>query len=52
MRDMHDIDSLMGDTVKLRDTAEKLDSPLKDSLKAMIQQGRGHRESSLYARPG
>lgn len=40
MRDMHDIDSLMGDTVKLRDTAEKLDSPLKDSLKAMIQQGR------------
>jgi small-conductance mechanosensitive channel len=40
MRDMHDIDDLMADTIKLRDTAEKLDAPLKDSLKAMIQQGR------------
>jgi small-conductance mechanosensitive channel len=40
MRDMHDIDTLMGDTVKLRDTAENLDTPLRDQLKAMIQQGR------------
>jgi small-conductance mechanosensitive channel len=40
MRDMHDIDKLMSETVKLRDTAEKLDAPLRDSLKAMIQQGR------------
>lgn len=40
MRDMHDIDQLMGETVRLRDTAEKLEAPLKDSLKAMLQQGR------------
>ena len=39
MRDMHDIDQLMSDTLKLRDTAEKLDAPLKDSLKTMLQQG-------------
>jgi small-conductance mechanosensitive channel len=40
MRDMHDIDTLMSETVKLRDTAEKLDAPLKESLKTMFQQGR------------
>ncbi len=40
MRDMHDIDQLMSDTLKLRDTAEKLEAPLKDSLKTMLQQGR------------
>jgi len=40
MRDMHDIDNLMAQTDKLRDTAEKLDAPLRDSLKTMIQQGR------------
>jgi small-conductance mechanosensitive channel len=40
MRDMHDIDGQMADTVKLRDTADKLDAPLRDQLKAMIQQGR------------
>jgi small-conductance mechanosensitive channel len=39
MRDMHDIDQLMSDTLKLRDTAEKLEAPLKDSLKTMLQQG-------------
>lgn len=40
MRDMHDIDRMMAETVKLRDTAEKLDTPLKESLKTMFQQGR------------
>jgi small-conductance mechanosensitive channel len=40
MRDMHDLDQLMNETVHLRDTAEKLDQPLKDSLKSLVQQGR------------
>ena len=40
MRDMHDIDQLMNETMHLRDTAEKLDQPLKDSLKSLVQQGR------------
>jgi small-conductance mechanosensitive channel len=40
MRDMHNIDKLTTETMNLRDTAEKLDAPLKSSLKAMIQQGR------------
>ncbi len=40
MRDMHDIDQLMTETMQLRDTAEKLDAPLKDSLKTLVQQGR------------
>ncbi len=40
MRDMHDIDQLMAETVRLRETAEKLDAPLRDSLKNMMQQGR------------
>jgi small-conductance mechanosensitive channel len=39
MRDMHDIDQLMSETLRLRDTAEKLDTPLKASLKTMLQQG-------------
>ncbi len=40
MRDMHEIDQLMDETVRLRNTAEKLDAPLRDSLKSMVQQGR------------
>ncbi len=40
MRDMHEIDQLMDGTNQLRTTAEKLDAPLRDSLKSMLQQGR------------
>jgi len=40
MRDMHDIDQLMSETQGLRDTAEKLEAPLKQSLKGLVQQGR------------
>jgi small-conductance mechanosensitive channel len=40
MRDMHDIDQLMSETMRLRDTAENLDAPLKESLKTLVQQGR------------
>ena len=39
MSDMHDIDQLMAETVHLRDTADKLDAPLRASLKGLIQQG-------------
>lgn len=40
MRDMHDIDQLMAETVRLRGNAEKLDEPLRNSLRALVQQGR------------
>ena len=40
MRDMHDIDQLMAQTVRLRDTANQLASPLRDSLRTLIRQGR------------
>lgn len=40
MRDMHDIDQLMAETVRLRETAERLNAPLRGSLKNMMQQGR------------
>jgi small-conductance mechanosensitive channel len=40
VRDIHDIDQLMDDTVRLRNRAEKLDAPLRDSLRDLIQQGR------------
>jgi small-conductance mechanosensitive channel len=40
MSDVHDIDQLMSEIEQLRNTAEKLDSPLRDSLKSLIQQGR------------
>lgn len=39
MRDMHDIDQLMSETMRLRNTVNKLDSPLRDSLKSLIGQG-------------
>ena len=41
MRDVHDIDSLISETSHLRDTADKLDIPLRARLKGLIQQGRG-----------
>ncbi len=40
MRDMHDIDQLTAETVRLRTTADKLDAPLRDSLRNVVQQGR------------
>ncbi len=40
MRDIHDIDQLISQTAHLRDTADKLDAPLRDSLKSLVQQGR------------
>lgn len=40
MRDIHDIDQLMSETMRLRSTADKLDSPLRDSLRNLIRQGR------------
>jgi small-conductance mechanosensitive channel len=47
MRDVHDIDQVMSETVRLRNTAEKLDAPLKTSLKSLVQQGR-----SMIDQPG
>jgi hypothetical protein len=41
MRDMHEIDQVMSEAMRLRNTAEKLNTPLRDSLKSLIQQGRG-----------
>jgi small-conductance mechanosensitive channel len=40
MRDMHDIDQLIAETVQLRNTADKLDAPLRDLLRNLVQQGR------------
>ena len=40
MRDIHDIDQLIAQTARLRDTADKLDAPLRDSLKSLVRQGR------------
>lgn len=40
MRDIHDIDQLTAETVRLRNTADKLDAPLRDSLKNLVRQGR------------
>ncbi len=40
MSDMHDIDQLMTETMHLRSTADKLDTPLRESLKNLIGQGR------------
>jgi len=40
MRDIHDIDRLLAQTARLRDTADKLDAPLRDSLKSLVKQGR------------
>ena len=40
VRDIHDIDNLTSQTARLRDTADKLDAPLRDSLKSLVQQGR------------
>jgi len=39
MRDIHDIDQLMAETMRLRTTAEMLEAPLRDSLRGMVQRG-------------
>ena len=38
--DLHDVDQILSQTSKLRDTADKLQAPLRSALKATIQQGR------------
>ena len=40
MRDMHEIDQVMAETVRLREIAEKLNMPLRESLRSLMQQGR------------
>ena len=40
MREIHNIDQVITETQRLRDTAENLDAPLRDSLKGLVQQGR------------
>ena len=40
MRDIHDINLLMAETQHVRDTADRLDAPLRDSLKNLVQEGR------------
>ena len=39
MRDIHDIDQVITETTHLRNTAEKLDAPLRDQIKSLLQQG-------------
>lgn len=40
IRDIHDIDQLIAQTARLRDTADKLEVPLRDQLKGLVLQGR------------
>ena len=40
MRDMNDIDQLVAQTAHLRDTADKLEAPLREQLRSLVQQGR------------
>ena len=40
IRDIHDINQLIAETAQLRDTADKLDTPLRGQLKSLVQQGR------------
>ncbi len=46
MRDIHDIDQLMAETARLRSTVDKLDAPLRDSLKESDSPGTRHRQSA------
>lgn len=39
MREIHDIDQVIAETTRLRDTAEKLDTPLRDRIRSLIQHG-------------
>ena len=40
MREIHDIDQAIAETTRLRATADKLNAPLRDRIKALLQQGR------------
>ncbi len=40
MGDVRDIDQLIEETTSLRNTAQQLQTPLRDSLRALLQQGR------------
>jgi small-conductance mechanosensitive channel len=46
-RDVHKIDGLIAETNHLRDSANQLQKPLRDSLKALVQQGRSMADSAL-----
>jgi small-conductance mechanosensitive channel len=41
MREIHDIDQVISETTRLRGTAEKVDTPLRDRIRGLIQQGQG-----------
>ena len=40
MREIHNINLVIAETSRLRSTAEKLDAPLRERIKALVQQGR------------
>lgn len=46
MREIHAIDQVISETTRLSDTAEKLDTPLRDRIRSLIQQGQ-----SLVSQP-
>jgi len=48
MQAIHDIDEVISQTDRLRDTAEKLDAPLRDSIRKLVQQG----QSMVNQAPG
>ncbi len=39
MREIHEIDQVISETTRLHNTADKLSAPLRDRIKALIQQG-------------
>lgn len=39
-RNIHQVDTLLGQTTRLRSSAEQLQKPLRDELRALVQQGR------------
>ncbi|HZP25106.1 MAG TPA: mechanosensitive ion channel family protein, partial [Terriglobales bacterium] len=40
MRDIHEIDQVISETTRLRNTADKLNAPLRDRIRGLVQQGR------------
>jgi hypothetical protein len=40
MRDIHDINQLMSETERLRNTVDNIDAPLRDLLRSLVRQGR------------
>ncbi len=41
MREIHDIDQVIAETSRLRSTADRLDAPLRERIKGLLQQGQG-----------